>query len=137
MLDDSFRWEFVISWDWLLNWILASEVEPGKKFSKLKEIIFQRYIRNLANIHLSTTLYFLVLNLFINLKLSYKWYEYLKIMNKKASHFNDFLIATLLAVIRSNRFWKSWIRFWKIVDGLTENGLMKNEKFEDEGDIAA
>ena len=59
-------------------------------------------------------------------------------MNKKASDFDDFLIATLLADLfdpsgSENLDFVSK----KIVDGLIENGLMKNEKFEDERDIAA
>tara|TARA_B100001778_G_C18061139_1_gene394287 strand:+ start:104 stop:283 length:180 start_codon:yes stop_codon:yes gene_type:complete len=59
-------------------------------------------------------------------------------MNKKASNFDDFLIATLLADLfdpsgSENLDFVSK----KIVDGLIENGLMKNERFEDEGDIAA
>ena len=59
-------------------------------------------------------------------------------MSKKASDFDDFLISTILADLfdptgSANLEFVSE----KIVDGLTENGLMKNEKFEDEGDIAA
>ena len=59
-------------------------------------------------------------------------------MNKKASDFDDFLITTILADLfdpsgSENLDFVSK----KIVDGLIENGLMKNGRFEDEGDIAA
>ena len=59
-------------------------------------------------------------------------------MNKKASDFDDFLIATILADLFDSTGSEN-LEFVskKIVDGLIENGLMKNEKFEDEGDIAA
>ena len=59
-------------------------------------------------------------------------------MNKKASDFDDFLIATILADLFDPTGSEN-LEFVskKIVDGLIENGLMKNEKFEDEGDIAA
>ena len=59
-------------------------------------------------------------------------------MNKKASEFDDFLIATILADLFDPTGSEN-LEFVskKIVDGLMENGLMKNEKFEDEGDIAA
>ena len=59
-------------------------------------------------------------------------------MNKKASVFDDFLIATILADLFDSTGSEN-LEFVskKIVDGLIENGLMKNEKFEDEGDIAA
>ena len=59
-------------------------------------------------------------------------------MNKKASDFDDFLIATILADLFDTTGSEN-LEFVskKIVDGLMENGLMKNEKFEDEGDIAA
>tara|TARA_B100000401_G_scaffold365677_1_gene263781 strand:- start:110 stop:289 length:180 start_codon:yes stop_codon:yes gene_type:complete len=59
-------------------------------------------------------------------------------MNKKASDFDDFLIATILADLFDPTGSEN-LEFVskKIVDGLVENGLMKNEKFEDEGDIAA
>ena len=59
-------------------------------------------------------------------------------MNKKASDFDDFLIATLLADLFDPSGSEN-LEFVskKIVDGLIENGLMKNEGFEDEGDIAA
>jgi len=64
--------------------------------------------------------------------------KYQKIMNKKASDFDDFLIATILADLFDPSGSEN-LEFVskKIVDGLIENGLMKNEKFEDEGDIAA
>ena len=59
-------------------------------------------------------------------------------MNRKASDFDDFLIATILADLfdptgSENLEFVSEI----IVDGLIRNGLLQNEKFEDEGDIAA
>ena len=59
-------------------------------------------------------------------------------MNKKASEFDDFLIATILADLFDPSGSEN-LEFVskKIVDGLIENGLMKNERFEDEGDIAA
>ena len=59
-------------------------------------------------------------------------------MNKKASDFDDFLIATILADLFDPTGSEN-LEFVskKIVDGLMENGLMKNEKFEEEGDIAA
>tara|TARA_S200000501_G_scaffold233932_1_gene219438 strand:- start:459 stop:638 length:180 start_codon:yes stop_codon:yes gene_type:complete len=59
-------------------------------------------------------------------------------MNKKASDFDDFLIATLLADLFDPSGSEN-LEFVskKIVEGLIENGLMKNERFEDEGDIAA
>ena len=59
-------------------------------------------------------------------------------MNKKASDFNDFLIATLLADLFDPTGSEN-LEFVskKIVDGLIENGLMKKENFEDEVDIAA
>ena len=57
-------------------------------------------------------------------------------MSKKASDFDDFLIATLLADLfdpsGSDDF--DFVSK-KIVDGLIDNGLMKND--EDEGVIAA
>ena len=59
-------------------------------------------------------------------------------MNKKASDFDDFLIATLLAdLFDPSASEKLELVSKKKVDGLIENGLMKNEKFELEGDIAA
>ena len=59
-------------------------------------------------------------------------------MKEKASDFDDFLIATILADMFDPTSSEN-LEFVskKIVDGLMENGLMKNEKFEDEGDIAA
>ena len=59
-------------------------------------------------------------------------------MNKKATDFDDFLIATLLADLFDPSGSEN-LEFVskKIVEGLIENGLMKNERFEDEGDIAA
>tara|TARA_B100000524_G_C23485413_1_gene311343 strand:+ start:352 stop:531 length:180 start_codon:yes stop_codon:yes gene_type:complete len=59
-------------------------------------------------------------------------------MNKKASDFDDFLIATILADLFDPSGSENLeLVSKKIVNGLIENGLMKNEKFEDEGDIAA
>ena len=59
-------------------------------------------------------------------------------MNKKASDFDDFLIATILAdMFDPSGSENLELVSKKIVDGLIENGLMKNEKFEDEEDIAA
>ena len=59
-------------------------------------------------------------------------------MNKKASDFDDFLIATILADLfdpsGSDDF--EFVSK-KIVDGLTENGIIKNEDITDEEDIAA
>ena len=59
-------------------------------------------------------------------------------MNKKDSDFDDFLISTILADLfdPSGSEDLDFVSK-KIVDGLIENGLMKNEKFEDEVDIAA
>ena len=59
-------------------------------------------------------------------------------MSEKASDFDDFLIATILADLFDPTGSEN-LEFVskKIVDGLIENGLMKNEKFEDEVDIAA
>ena len=59
-------------------------------------------------------------------------------MNKKASDFDDFLISTILADLFDPSGSEN-LEFVskKIVDGLMENGLMKKEKFEDQGDIAA
>ena len=59
-------------------------------------------------------------------------------MNKKASDFDDFLIATILADLfdpsgSENPEFVSE----KIVDGLIRNGLLQNDIFENEGDIAA
>ena len=59
-------------------------------------------------------------------------------MNRKASDFDDFLIATILADLFDPTGSEDLEFVSKeIVDGLIENGLMKNEKFQDEGDIAA
>ena len=59
-------------------------------------------------------------------------------MNKKASDFDDFLIATILADLFDPSGSENLeLVSKKIVDGLIENGLMKNEKFEDVGNIAA
>ena len=59
-------------------------------------------------------------------------------MSKKASDFDDFLIATILADLFDPTGSEN-LEFVskKIVDGLIRNGLLQNEKFEDEGDIAA
>ena len=59
-------------------------------------------------------------------------------MNKQASDFDDFLIATILADLFDPSGSEN-LEFVskKIVDGLRENELMKNGKFEDEGDVAA
>ena len=59
-------------------------------------------------------------------------------MNEKASDFDEFLIATILADLFDPTGSEN-LEFVskKIVDGLMENGLMKNEKFKNEGDIAA
>ena len=59
-------------------------------------------------------------------------------MNKKASDFDDFLITTILADLFDPSGSENLEFVSKeIVDGLIENGLMKNERFENEGDIAA
>ena len=59
-------------------------------------------------------------------------------LNKKASDFDDFLIATILADLFDPSGSENLeLVSKKIVDGLIENGLIKNEKFEVEGDIAA
>ena len=59
-------------------------------------------------------------------------------MNKKASYFDDFLIATILADLFDPSGSENLeLVSKKIFDGLIENGLIKNEKCEDEGDIAA
>ena len=59
-------------------------------------------------------------------------------MNKKASEFDDFLIATILADLFDPSGSEN-LEFVskKIVDGLIENGLMKNLEYEEERDIAA
>ena len=59
-------------------------------------------------------------------------------MSKKSSDFDDFLIATVLADLfdpsGSDDF--EFISK-KIVDGLIDNGLIKNKDFENKEDIAA
>ena len=59
-------------------------------------------------------------------------------MSEKASDYDDFLIATILADLFDPTGSEN-LEFVskKIVDGLIENGLMKKENFEDEVDIAA
>ena len=59
-------------------------------------------------------------------------------MNKKASDFDDFLIATILADL-FDPSGSDDLNFVskKIVNGLIENGVIKNEYFTDEEDIAA
>ena len=59
-------------------------------------------------------------------------------MSEKASDFDDFLIATILADLFDPTGSEN-LEFVskKIVDGLIENGLIKKENFEDEEDIAA
>ena len=59
-------------------------------------------------------------------------------MSEKASDFDDFLIATILADLFDPTGSEN-LEFVskKIVDGLIENILIKKENFEDEGDIAA
>ena len=59
-------------------------------------------------------------------------------MNKKASDFDDFLIATILADLFDPSC-SDVLDFVsnKIVDGLIENGIIRNEDFTDDGYIAA
>ena len=78
------------------------------------------------------------LDLFIFLIYSYKWYVYLKIMSEKNSDFDDFLIATILADI-FDPSGSDDLEFVseKIVNGLINNGIMKNDNFVEEEDIAA
>ena len=59
-------------------------------------------------------------------------------MSKNASDFDDFLIATILADLfdPSDSDDLDFVSN-KIVEGLIDNGIMKNEDFENEGDIAA
>tara|TARA_Y100000287_G_C13936708_1_gene217442 strand:+ start:81 stop:260 length:180 start_codon:yes stop_codon:yes gene_type:complete len=59
-------------------------------------------------------------------------------MIEKASDFDDFLIATILADLFDPTGSEN-LEFVskKIVDGLIANGLIKKEKFKNEGDIAA
>ena len=59
-------------------------------------------------------------------------------MNKKASDFDDFLIATILADLFDPSGSENLeVVSEKIVDGLIRNGLLQNDIFENEGDIAA
>ena len=69
---------------------------------------------------------------------SYKWYVYLKLMSEKNSNFDDFLIATILADIfdPSGSDDLDFVSE-KIVNGLINNGIMKNDKFVEEENIAA
>ena len=78
------------------------------------------------------------LDLFIFLISSYKWYVYLKKMSEKTSDFDDFLIATILADIfdPSGSDDLDFVSE-KIVNGLINNGIMKNDNFVEEEDIAA
>ncbi len=59
-------------------------------------------------------------------------------MRKKASDFDDFLITTVLADL-FDPTGSDDLDFVskKIVDGLIDNGLIKNEDLEDKEDIAA
>tara|TARA_Y100000994_G_scaffold154341_1_gene126450 strand:- start:50 stop:229 length:180 start_codon:yes stop_codon:yes gene_type:complete len=59
-------------------------------------------------------------------------------MIKKGSVFDDFLIATILADIfdPSGSEDLDFVSK-KIIDGLYENGIIKNEDFENKEDIAA
>ena len=59
-------------------------------------------------------------------------------MRKKASDFDDFLIATVLADLFDPTS-SDDLDFVskKIVDGLIDNGLIKNKDFENKEDIAA
>ena len=59
-------------------------------------------------------------------------------MSKKASDFDDFFIATVLADLfdPSGSVDLDFVSK-KIVDGLIDNGLIKNEELEDKEDIAA
>ena len=59
-------------------------------------------------------------------------------MRKKASDFDDFLIATVLADL-FDPSGSDDLEFLskKIVDGLIDNGLIKNNDFENKEDIAA
>ena len=59
-------------------------------------------------------------------------------MIKKASDFDDFLVATILADLfdPSGSDDLDFVSK-KIVEGLIDNGIMKNEDFENEEDIAA
>ena len=59
-------------------------------------------------------------------------------MSKKNSDFDDFLIATILADL-FDPSGSDDLEFVskKIVDGLIDNGLIKNDEYEDKEDIAA
>ena len=59
-------------------------------------------------------------------------------MSNKASDFDDFLIATILADLfdPSGSDDLDFVSK-KIVNGLINNGIMKNDNFVDEEDIAA
>lgn len=59
-------------------------------------------------------------------------------MIKNASDFDDFLIATILADLfdPSDSDDLDFVSN-KIVEGLIDNGIMKNEDFDNEEDIAA
>ena len=59
-------------------------------------------------------------------------------MSEKNSDFDDFLIATILADIfdPSGSEDLDFVSK-KIIDGLYENGIIKNEDFENKEDIAA
>ena len=59
-------------------------------------------------------------------------------MSKKSSDFDDFLIATILADLfdPSGSDDLDFVSK-KIVNGLINNGIMKNDNFVDEEDIAA
>ena len=62
----------------------------------------------------------------------------MKIMNKKASDFDEFLVATVLADLfdRSGSDDFAFVSN-KIVDGLIEHGIIKNVDFSDIEDFAA
>ena len=59
-------------------------------------------------------------------------------MNREASDFDDFLIASILADLFDPSGSEN-LEFVskKICNGLIENGLMRNENFDDEDDLAA
>ncbi len=59
-------------------------------------------------------------------------------MSKKASDLDDFLVATILADL-FDPSGSDDLEFLskKIVDGLIENGIIKNKEIENEEDIAA
>ena len=59
-------------------------------------------------------------------------------MSEKTSDFNDFLIATILADLfdPSGSDDLDFVSK-KILNGLIDNGIMKNDDFEDKEDIAA